>query len=203
VRAEEALRGFFFPHSFIRNVSMESVLEGCAMGGVFDRINKGIRAFENVVGTIGLVGITILVFVQVLNRYLLHFEVMWLSDLALYMFIFLTFVAIGLTTRENGHTSVEVFVDMVFKNKPKRQKAYGIFLIGVSLTTVLVFGSPTLHFAKKAMQYPQFGTLVRWFNTSWLMESMLIMILLSAYHLVSRMHMETVALRSEKGPEGR
>lgn len=173
------------------------------MGGVFDRISKGIRAFENVVGTVGLVGITVLVFVQVLNRYMLHFEVMWLGDLALYLFIFLMFVAIGLTTRENGHTSVEVFVDMVFRNKPKGQKIYGIFLLGVSLTTVLVFGSPTLHFAKKAMQYPQYGTLVRWFNTSWLMESMLIMILLCLYHLLSRIHMETIALRSEKGSEKR
>lgn len=173
------------------------------MGGVFDRISKGVRFFENVVGGVGLVGITILVFVQVLNRYLLHFEVMWIGDLALYLFIFLMFVAIGLTTRENGHTSVEVFVDMVFRNRPRGQKAYAIFLLGVSLATVLVFGSPTLHFAKKALQYPQYGTLVRWFNTSWLMESMFLMILLSAYHLISRIHMETIALRSEKGPEGR
>ncbi len=173
------------------------------MGGVFDRISKGMRAFENIVGTIGLLGITVLVFVQVLNRYMLHFEIMWLSDFALYMFIFLAFVAIGLTTRENGHTSVEVFVDMVFRNKPKGQKVYGILLLGFSLITVLVFGSPTLHFAKKALQYPQYGTLVRWFNTSWLMESMLLMILLPAYHLISRMYMETMVLRSGKGPEGR
>lgn len=173
------------------------------MGGVFDRIDKGIRFFENVVSAIGLVAITVLVFVQVLNRYMLHFEIMWLSDLALYIFIFTTFVSIGLTTRENGHTSVEVFADMVFKNRPRGHKAYGIFLIGVSLVTVLVFGQPTLHFAGRALQYEQLGTLVRWFNTSWLMESMLLMILLAAYHLVFRMVTESIALRSEKGPEGR
>ena len=173
------------------------------MGGVIDRIDKGIRFFENVVSAIGLVAITVLVFFQVLNRYMLHFEIMWLGDLALYIFIFTTFIAIGLTTRENGHTSVEVFADMAFKNKPRGHKAYGIFLIGISLVTVLVFGQPTLHFAGRALQYEQLGTLVRWFNTSWLMESMLLMILLAAYHLVFRMVTESIALRSEKGPEGR
>ncbi len=92
---------------------------------------------------------------------------------------------------------------MAFKNKPRGHKAYGIFLIGISLVTVLVFGQPTLHFAGRALQYEQLGTLVRWFNTSWLMESMLLMILLAAYHLVFRMVTESIALRSEKGPEGR
>jgi len=173
------------------------------MGGVFDRIDKGIRFFENFVCAVGLVGITVLVFFQVLNRYMLHFEIMWLGDLALYMFIFTTFIAIGLTTRENGHTSVEVFAEMAFKNKPKGQKAYAIFLMLLSLATVVVFGQPTLHFAERAMQYEQLGTLVRWFNTSWLMESMLLMILLAAYHLLFRMAVESQALRSEKGPEGR
>ena len=154
------------------------------MGGVFDRIDKGIRFFENVVSAIGLVAITVLVFVQVLNRYMLHFEIMWLSDLALYIFIFTTFIAIGLTTRENGHTSVEVFADMVFKNKPRGHKAYGIFLIGISLVTVLVFGQPTLHFAGRALQYEQLGTLVRWFNTSWLMEMLFVSIALCLLHLL-------------------
>jgi len=173
------------------------------MGGVFDRIDKAIRFLENVVCAVGLVGITVLVFFQVLNRYMLHFEIMWLGDLALYMFIFTTFIAIGLTTRENGHTAVEVFAEMAFKDKPKGQKAYAIFLMLLSLVTVLVFGQPTLHFAGRAMQYEQLGTLVRWFNTSWLMESMLLMIVLVVYHLLFRIVTESVALRSEKGPEGR
>lgn len=173
------------------------------MSGVFSRIDTGIRFVENVVSGIGLVTITVLVFLQVLNRYLLHFEVMWIGDFALYIFIFTTFLAIALTTREGGHTGVEVFADMAFGKKPKAQKIYAIFLLGVSLITVIVFGSPTLGFAQKAIQYPQYGTLVRWFNTSWLMESMLLMILLSAYHLVFRIFLEANALRAGKGSEGR
>jgi len=158
---------------------------------------------KNALCSTGLMVITLLIFAQVINRYWLHFEVMWLSDFALYIFIVMMFLAIGLTTRENGHTSVEVFADKVFGKKPRGKRLYGVFLLSISLATVIVFGSPTLHFAGKAMTYPQYGTLVRWFNTSWLMESMLAMVLLAAYHLIFRIHLEAAAARAEKGSEGR
>lgn len=43
---------------------------------------------EFFLGSLGLLLAIILTFCQVVNRYWLHFEIMWISDAALYIFIF-------------------------------------------------------------------------------------------------------------------
>ena len=58
------------------------------MKTVFKRVLHVIETVEGAVCVIGLFVTTLLIFAQVLNRYLLHFEIMWLSDLALYIFVF-------------------------------------------------------------------------------------------------------------------
>ena len=50
----------------------------------FDRLTNA----ELLLGAIGLGIAIILNFCQVVNRYWLHYEVMWLGDLMLYIFIF-------------------------------------------------------------------------------------------------------------------
>ena len=62
------------------------------MKNLYLRFVSLIEIFENTICASGLVLTTVLVFAQVINRYWLHFEIMWLSDLALY---FLRFYVVG------------------------------------------------------------------------------------------------------------
>jgi len=153
------------------------------MKALIEKINRFILLFENIVCSLGLILTTFLVFIQVINRYWLHLEVMWLSDLALYIFVFSILLTISLTTREGGHTAVDVFAEVAFGKKKKLHSAYRLILNIISLIILVVFLSPVLRFTLRALKYPEYGTLVRWFNTSWLAETMFVMVILCIFHL--------------------
>ncbi len=170
------------------------------LSGIIDRIFAIISFLENLLCYAGILGVTFLVFFNVLNRYLFRFEVMWIGDFSLYMFMIFVFACIVLTTRERGHTSVEVLVQKIKEKFPGVERPYRVFLLMLSFVTAAVFTIPVLHFAQRSMRYPQWGTLVRWFNTSWIMQAMFIMMVLILAHMIRQLIIEIYAGSSRKEP---
>jgi TRAP-type C4-dicarboxylate transport system permease small subunit len=152
--------------------------------------------FENVFCAIGLIAITMMVFAQVLNRYWFQFEIIWINDLAVYIFVFYMFFALMLTTRENGHIALEVLVDKFFGDTPVKKLCYGLFIRLVALAVVAITLYPAWRFAARALKYPQYATLVRWFNTSWMMEGLFAALCIVALHMLILSIEDAVALRS-------
>jgi len=144
---------------------------------------KVIGITEDIICAVGLWVTTILIFCAIINRYWLHLPIMWFNDLALYCFIFFMLITSALTTREREHTSVDVFRQKFFEGKPRADVIYSIFLNIVSIVVVLIFLPVTWKFMLRAIKYPEYGTLVRWFNTSWLMSTLFIAIVLILVHL--------------------
>jgi TRAP-type C4-dicarboxylate transport system permease small subunit len=66
-----------------------------------------LQAAEGGVCVIGLFITSILIFSQVINRYFLHFEIMWFSDLALYVFVFFMLISAAYATWREGHVAVD------------------------------------------------------------------------------------------------
>lgn len=145
----------------------------------------------------GLMVCSLLVFFQVLNRYLLHFEIMWIGDLTLYLYVPFMLLAIAMTAREKGHTTVDVFVDIFFKDRPRALRVYqaGINLV---VLVVILYLLPLGHklFINAAM-YPQYGTLVTWFNTSWNRELLYIVLILCAVHTAHHLGIQLMDLYRE------
>lgn len=162
-----------------------------------------VTVLENVLCTAGLLITTFMTFIQVLNRYWFRYEVIWLNDLSLFVFIFFMFFAIPLTTRERQHTGVDVFVKTVFGNRPLGSIGFNAFLRVVSLGTIFVFMIPTWHFALRAAKYPQYATLVRWFNTSWLMESLFFCMALCALHVAYDLARDMIEIKKIRNTGGR
>ena len=73
------------------------------------RILGAIKSAETVICGVGLILTTLLIFAQVINRYILHFEIMILNDLALYLFVFFMLLAAAYTTWHEGHMAVDMF----------------------------------------------------------------------------------------------
>ena len=146
---------------------------------------KVIGITENIICAIGLWVTTILIFCAIVNRYFLHLPIMWFNDLALYCFIFFMLITSSLTTRERGHISVDVFRQKYFKGKPRADAIYSIFLNSVSIIVVVIFLPLTWKFMLRAMKYPEYGALVRWFNSSWLMSTLFISMVLVLIHLLT------------------
>ena len=147
------------------------------------KILKIIITIEDIICATGLWVTTILIFCAIVNRYFLHLPIMWFNDLALYCFIFFMLITSALTTRKKGHTSVDVFRQKLFEGKPRADTIYAIFLNIVSMVVVVIFLPVTWKFMLRAIKYPEYGTLVRWFNTSWLRSTLFFAMLLILIHL--------------------
>ena len=151
---------------------------------VFKWILRGIQTTQVTICTIGLVATTFLIFAQVINRYWLNFEIMWLSDLALYIFIFFMFVAAAITTWREGHVAVDFFRDRVTRGKPTAAVVYRVFLVILSIAVLGVFLPITYQFMLRAMKYPEYGTLARFFNESWLQITLFFAMAFVMLHLL-------------------
>jgi TRAP-type C4-dicarboxylate transport system permease small subunit len=139
---------------------------------------------EGIFGSAGLIATTLLVFVQVLNRYWLHFEIMWFGDLALYCFIFFMLVAGAFTTWREGHIAVDFFRGKAFGSKPRAYSTHRASIVVISIAIAGVFLPTAYEFMLRAIKYPEYGTLVRWFNTSWLQITLFVALALVLVHLL-------------------
>lgn len=148
------------------------------------RILHGAEVTEVIVGTAGLIATTLLVFADVVNRYWLHFEIMWFRDLALYLFIFFMLVAAAYATWREGHIAVDYFHDRAFKGKPRRIATHRASIVVISIALACVFLPTGYKFMLRAIKYPEYGTLVRWFNTSWLQITLFVALALVLVHLL-------------------
>ncbi len=151
---------------------------------------------ENVCCTFGLLATTFMTFFQVLNRYWLQWEIIWINDLALFVFVFYMYFALILATRENGHIALDVVADKIAGSSPVRRLGYGLVIRVISLATVFVALFPAWRFAMRALRYPQYATLVRWFNISWLMEGLFAALCLIGLHILILIIEDVYTLRA-------
>lgn len=145
---------------------------------------RGIETGESLIGVIGLLLVTLLIFAQVVNRYWLHFEIMWLGEQALFLFIFFMFVAIAQTTWKEGHVAVDILRERITRGNPTKATIYHASLVILSIVVLGVLLPIAYQFMLRALKYPEYGTLARWFNTSWLQITLFFALALVLLHLL-------------------
>jgi len=148
------------------------------------RILHGLQVAEAGVSSVGLITVTLLIFAQVVNRYFLHFEIMWFGDLALYCFIFFMLLAAAFATWREGHIAVDYFHDRAFKRKLRGIAIHRASIVVISIALACVFLPTAYKFMLRAIKYPEYGTLVRWFNMSWLQITLFVAFALVLVHLL-------------------
>jgi len=147
-------------------------------------IYRAVQSVEMNFSIIAMSLTTLLICATVINRYVLHIEIMWLNDLALYIFVFFMFTAFVVTAYREGHISIDIFRNRVFRNKPVGGAFYRVFLEVLSIGILLIFLPVAYQFMDRAVKYPEYGTLLRWFNTSWLQIFLFVALLLVLVHLL-------------------
>jgi TRAP-type C4-dicarboxylate transport system permease small subunit len=148
-----------------------------------NKIENIITIIERNIAMIGIWVCTILVFFGVVNRYLLHLPIMWIDDLSVYIFVFYLFISIALTCREDMHLRIDVFRNKLFRKNSIADSVYAVLLRIISIIILCFFVSPVYRLFLQAKKYPEYGSLVRWFNTSWLRYVVLLMVILMLMHL--------------------
>ena len=142
-----------------------------------------ITFLENLLCAFGIIFATAFTVIQIVNRYWLHFEIMWISDLVLYVFVLAAIISIAITTREDAHTAVDVFIERIFRGK-KAFKVSKILINFASLGIIWLIIPIFYAYFLRALKFDEWGTLVPWFNTSWLVEAIFIMFVLCVFHII-------------------
>lgn len=175
------------------------------MKGPYLALVRGIAFLENLIASVGLIFATLSTIWQIANRYWLHYEVMWVGDLTLYVFVFSVIVIIAMTTREDAHTSVDILVAHLFSG-PVSSRICKILINLCSLAAILVPLPLFYKFFLRAIQYAEWGTLCPWFNTSWLIEALFVVFILCIFHILHNtgvIVLQLIELSKGKGAEAR
>lgn len=161
------------------------------LNSVLKRLLQGLQLAESGIAAVVLVITTLLIFAQVLNRYWLHFRIMWLGDVALYCFIFFMLVAATVATWKEGHVTVDAFRDRIYRGKPRGMAIHRAALTIVTIILLCIFLPLAFDFMLSAIKYPEYGTLARWFNMSWLQITLFIALAFVLLHLLVIAHRDT------------
>ena len=138
---------------------------------------------EDAIASVGLMVATVLTVAQIINRYWLHFEIMWIADLSLYIFVVGAIFMVAITTRVESHVGVDLFLELLGKRE-KAQKFAKIIINLVSLAILFMVLPLFYAFFLRSLRFAEWGTLVRWFNTSWLVQCIFVMFLLNIFHVI-------------------
>jgi TRAP-type C4-dicarboxylate transport system permease small subunit len=157
---------------------------------------------ENSVCIIGLYATTLLIFIQVVNRFVLHIGVVWILDLALYLYMAFVFVASAVATRDRGHVAVDAFYQRWFRNRRVGMARYALALSLLAIAAAVTFIDPAWQFLLKSLRYPQYSALVPGFNTSWLKVVFSCSFALVVLHLVINAWRDFVVARDTRESSG-
>ena len=97
----------------------------------WDWIDEGVRQVENVLAICLLAAITVDVLLQVLFRYVLSNPLSWSSEVATYLFAWLTLIGIAIAQRDHAHIEVRLFAHL--------SEAIGVATAWVSWSTSFLF----------------------------------------------------------------
>lgn len=80
---------------------------------ILNIFNKSANSVISRVITVGFVAMTLLIFCQVIFRYVLNESLSWSEELARYFFIWVTFLGASVAFFEKTHINVDLFVNYV------------------------------------------------------------------------------------------
>lgn len=75
------------------------------------KLDKILDAFENASFVILLSVMTVIVFVQVIFRYIIHSSIPWSEELSRYCMVYVTFIGVSAGLKAGTHTGVDVVVE--------------------------------------------------------------------------------------------
>lgn len=155
---------------------------------MLDRVDSKLKKFELGIANLLLLSATTLAFLNVLNRYIFHFQIIGVGSLILYLYVGKIYFAMMLTTAEDNNAAVDVLKDRFVAGDPGRlwihtsaRTVFGVVILALFLKGVYLE-------VIDAFQYPEFDILLPWFNVSWLIYLMFTALSVCMYHLLRRFY---------------
>ena len=97
---------------------------------------------------IALIGaMAVLVFANVVSRYLLNFSLIWVEELTRYMMVWVGFLGAGLVLRLGAHIAVEAFQDLLPRPAAQALRAGIVVLLAATFAAMTWLGVRYVAFA--------------------------------------------------------
>lgn len=89
----------------------------------------------------------VLVFANVVSRYLFNFSIIWVEELTRYMMVWVGFIGSGLVLRFGAHIAVDVFQDLLPARAARTLRALIVVVLAVTFATMAWLGFRYVAFA--------------------------------------------------------
>ncbi len=107
-------------------------------------LRKGLKRFENTLLGILISVMVIVIFLQVISRFIFNNPLSWSEELARYLFIWIIFIGASVAVRERAHFGIDFFVELL----PDKFKKIIDFLISISMigfaAIMIIYGIETV-----------------------------------------------------------
>ncbi len=102
------------------------------MGGDLSlkKLDYILSKFEDITCAVGLLGATLLMFINVIMRYLFRSGLPWSEEVVRYTIIWITFIGIAMCARKGKHVAIDLFLSLINK------KMGLILLIIINITSI-------------------------------------------------------------------
>lgn len=94
-----------------------------------------------------MAGMAVLVFANVIARYVFNHSFVWAEEVSRYMMVWVGFLGAGLVLRLGAHIAVEVFQDWLPRRAAQAMRVGVVAVLGVSLLAMLWLGALYVQFA--------------------------------------------------------
>jgi len=129
---------------------------------------RTLTRFDNILGKaeavviIAMVGVmTVIVFLQVVYRYVLTQPLHWSEELARYLFVWLSILGATLALQKRGHFGLDVLFQILPRQLKPTMTVFVHFLMGIVILVILVQGMTLVQ--KTALQdSPAMGISMSW-----------------------------------------
>ena len=94
-----------------------------------------------------MAAMAVLVFANVVSRYLLNYSIIWVEELTRYMMVWVGFLGAGLVLRLGAHIAVEAFQDLLPPRAARALRAGIVVLLGATFAAMTWLGARYAAFA--------------------------------------------------------
>ena len=94
-----------------------------------------------------LAAMAVLVFANVISRYLLNFSLIWIEELTRYMMVWVGFLGSGLVLRLGAHIAVDVLQEALPRRAAQALRALIVLTLGATFAAMTWLGVRYAHFA--------------------------------------------------------
>lgn len=119
------------------------------------RIDRQVARFENGLGILLVITVTVVVLLQITFRFFLNSPLSWSGELATYILVWLTFLGLAIAQRDKAHVALHILPDL---NGVAEQAVNWLrWIAGVVLFAVMGGGGLALAFMHNVESSPAMG----------------------------------------------